>query len=59
MDNIRLGEDEFLQTEVFFVRMMRNSGFRIFYKCIYNALRLMYLRYLKIPLQWLSDWRKS
>ena len=27
----------------FFTRMIRNSGFRIFYKCIYDALRLMYL----------------
>ena len=28
----------------FFARMIRNSGFRIFYKSLYDALRLMYLR---------------
>ena len=28
----------------FFARMIRNSGFRIFYKSLYDVLRLMYLR---------------
>ena len=33
----------------FFLRMIRNSGFRIFYKGIYDALRLMFLRIFDEP----------
>ena len=33
----------------FFIRMIRNSGFRIFYKGIYDALRLMFLRIFNEP----------
>ena len=35
--------------ESFFNRMIRNSGFRIFYKSLYDALRLMFLRILCDP----------
>ena len=33
----------------FFTRMMRNSGFRLFYKGLYDALRLMFLRIFDEP----------
>ena len=35
--------------ESFFNRVIRNSGFRIFYKSLYDALRLMFLRILCDP----------
>ena len=38
-----------LKLKFFFTRMIRNSGFRIFYKCLYDALRLMFLRIFNEP----------